>query len=323
MNRDRVLAELAAHQGEYISGQELAARLNISRVAVWKHIEALKEQGYDIAAVSGRGYQLASRGGVIQPEAVRARLVSTLVGSEIIYLPRVDSTNEALKRKRKEQELPEGTVLIAGIQEKGKGRMGRHWESPPGGLWFSFLLQPGIPLEQVALLSLVFALAVARVLDAYLPSGAMIKWPNDIYTENKKLTGILLEASGELDRPEYLIVGIGINTNIAREDFPLELGQVCTSILEQGGTVVSHNELLAGILKSVDEYYLRFMREGFLAILPEFKEKCFHLGKQVELMQGSRKVSGINVDINDRGHLLIDSAGEIIEITTGDVNLIG
>ena len=323
MNRDRVLAELADNQGEYISGQELAARLNISRVAVWKHIEALKEQGYDIRAVSGRGYQLEARGGLISPKDVQGSLGDVLIGSRVIYLPRVDSTNEALKRLRTEGNLKEGTVLAAGVQERGKGRMGRHWESPPGGLWFSVLLQPRIPLERVALLSLVFAVAAARALDTCLPSPAMIKWPNDVYTAGKKLVGILLEASGELDGPEYLIVGTGINTNITGEDFPPELRSVCTSLLDESQTMISHNELLAGILKSMDVYYHRFMQDGFTAILPEFKAKCLHLGQQVELMQGSSKVSGVNVDINERGHLLVDTGKEIVEITTGDVNLVG
>ncbi|MGE5391896.1 MAG: biotin operon repressor, partial [Deltaproteobacteria bacterium] len=160
MNRDSVLAELTAHQDNYISGQELAERLNISRVAIWKHIEALKEQGYDIRAVSGRGYQLVSRGGLVDAQAVQCLLGDAVIGRRIIYLPRVDSTNEAIKRMRLDPGLEEGTVLVAGTQERGKGRMGRHWESPPGGLWFSVYLKPRIPLENIALLSLVFSVAI-------------------------------------------------------------------------------------------------------------------------------------------------------------------
>jgi len=323
MKRDRVLAELAAHQGEYISGQELASRLNISRVAIWKHIESLKEQGYDIRAVSGRGYQLETRGGLIQPAEVQAIKGNTLIGSQIIFVPRADSTNEALKRLRLEQDLTEGTVLIAGTQERGKGRMGRHWESPPGGLWFSVLLQPRVPMEHIALLSLVFAIAVARTLDRYLPAPTALKWPNDVYANNKKVVGILLETSGELDAPEYLIVGIGVNTNISNKDFPPETRSFCTSLLEESTNEVSHNELLAGLLRNLDEYYSRFMQDGFTAILPEFKEKCFHLEKQVELLLGTRQVSGINLDINERGHLLVQTEEGIIEITTGDVHILG
>lgn len=323
MNRDKVLAELAEHQGEYISGQELASRLNISRVAVWKHIESLKEQGYNIRAVSGRGYQLEARGGLIRPAEIQDIKGDTLIGNQVFFIPRVDSTNEALKRLRLEQSLAEGTVLAAGTQEKGKGRMGRHWESPPGGLWFSVLLQPRVPLEHIALLSLVFAIAVARTLDRYLPAPTALKWPNDVYADKKKVVGILLETSGELDAPEYLIVGIGVNTNISNEDFPPEMRSFCTSLLEEGKNEVSNNELLAGLLGNLDAYYGRFMRDGFSAILPEFKEKCFHLGQQVELRQGNRKISGINIDINERGHLLVNNGSEVIEITTGDVNLVG
>jgi len=323
VNRESVLAELAAHQGEYISGQDLAEGLNISRVAVWKHIEALKEQGYDIRAVSGRGYQLAVRGGLIEAQVVQAALAGAQIGKRIIYLPRVDSTNEALKRLRLEENLEEGTLLAAGTQERGKGRMGRRWESPPGGLWFSVILQPRVPLEHIALLSLVFALAVNQTLDQYLPVPAAIKWPNDVYAGGKKLVGILLETSGEMDAPEYLIVGIGINTNIGAEDIPPAMRPLCTSVLEQGGVLVSHNELLAGVLQSLDQYYRRFLEEGFSNILPEFKAKCFHLGQQVEIQQGTRKISGTNIDINERGHLLVDTGEDIVEITTGDVHLLG
>lgn len=324
MNRDRVLAELTAHQGSYMSGQELADRLNISRVAIWKHIEMLKEQGYDICAVSGRGYQLTTPGGLINAQVVQSILVAdALIGSRISYLPRVDSTNEALKRLNTEKALEEGSVLAAGTQERGKGRRGRHWESPAGGLWFSFYLKPRIPLENIALLSLVFSLAIARALDHYLPVPLMIKWPNDVYADGKKLTGILLETSGEMDAPDYLITGVGINSNVRMADFPAELRNSCTSLLEQSGVQVDHNELLAGVLQSLDQYYRRFMQEGFTSILPEFKKRCFHLGQRIELMQGKRKISGNNVDINERGHLLVDSGEDIIEITTGDVNLLG
>ncbi|MGE5389492.1 MAG: biotin--[acetyl-CoA-carboxylase] ligase, partial [Deltaproteobacteria bacterium] len=170
--------------------------------------------------------------------------------------------------------------------------------------------------------SLVFSVAIARALDRYLKVPAVIKWPNDIYLEGKKLTGILLETSGELDAPEYLITGVGINTNIRSDEFPMEMQLFCTSLLEQTRVTVDHNELLAGVLHSMDHYYRRFMQGGFTDVLPEYKEKCFHLGQQVGMMQGNRKVSGINIDINERGHLIVDAGSQMIEITTGDVNLV-
>ncbi|NLW91217.1 MAG: biotin--[acetyl-CoA-carboxylase] ligase, partial [Syntrophomonadaceae bacterium] len=296
MNRNKVLAELTAHQDNYISGQELADRLSISRVAIWKHIAALKEQGYDIRAVSGRGYQL-TRGGPIDPQVVQDALADALIGNRIIFLPRVDSTNETLKRMHLEPGLAEGTVLVAGTQERGKGRIGRRWESPLGGLWFSVYLQPRTPLESIALLSLIFSLAISRVLEGYTP--VAIKWPNDVYASGKKLSGILLETSGELDAPEYLISGIGINTNLPINDFPIEMREISTSLLEQVGITLDHNDLLIEILHSMDQYYRRFLQEGFLGILPEYKERCFHLGKPLEIRQGTRMIRGINTDVNE------------------------
>jgi BirA family biotin operon repressor/biotin-[acetyl-CoA-carboxylase] ligase len=317
--REKILTELAKNRDLYISGTELARRLGISRVAVWKHIEALKNEGYDITGKSGKGYRLSHQG-VIIPEMIKSELAGELIGREIIYYPRLDSSSEALKRSLKDRIVKEGTVYIAGIQEQGKGRRGRKWESPSGGLWFSFLLRPNLPLPQVALLSLTFAVALARSLESMGP--VCIKWPNDIYLGNKKIAGILLEMSGEIDSADYLITGIGLNLNVKQEDFPMSVARGATSLMEEAGRSISANAMLGKILQQLNRYYQEFLDTGFSRIRLEFKSLCMHIGKEVEIQQGGRMIRGVNSDIGEMGDLVIDSPDGRFNISTGDVRLI-
>lgn len=318
--RQKILKELVQNQGSFTSGNQLAESLGISRVAVWKHIEALKEEGYDITGVSGRGYQLENSG-IIIPEEIRASLPQQLIGSQIYYYPRLDSTNEALKRSIKDHP-PEGTVYVAGKQETGKGRRGRKWESPPGGLWFSFLLRPILPLPQTALLSLVFAVSLAKSLDVFLGSLCQIKWPNDIYCQGKKIAGILLEMSGEIDNADYLIVGIGINVNVRTNDLPVAISANSTSLLEVSGHEIDANEVLLTVLKDLDSYYHEFLENGFWGIRSEFKSRCLHLGKVIEITRGQDIIRGINSDIDEMGNLIVKCQDDLIRISTGDVKVL-
>ena len=318
--RQKILKELVKNRDNFASGSQLAESLGISRVAVWKHIEALKKEGYDISGVSGRGYQLNDNG-VIIPDEIRIGLSQQLIGSEIHYYPRLDSTNEALKRSIKECP-PEGMVYVAGKQEGGKGRRGRKWESPPGGLWFSFLLRPTLPLPQTALLSLVFAVSLVKSLDVFSGLPCQIKWPNDVFCQGKKIAGILLEISGEIDNADYLIVGIGINVNVRINDLPAAIGANSTSLLEVSGRVIAADEVLKTVLKDLDSYYHGFLKNGFWAIRLEFKSRCLHLGKAIEITRGRDIVRGINTDIDEMGNLMVQYQDNLVRISTGDVKVL-
>ncbi|MBP8819327.1 MAG: biotin--[acetyl-CoA-carboxylase] ligase [Syntrophomonadaceae bacterium] len=318
--RQKILRKLVQNQNNFISGSQLAESLGISRVAVWKHIEALKEEGYDITGVSGRGYQIKDSG-IIIPDEIRASLPQQLIGSQIYYYPRLDSTNQALKRSIKDH-LPEGTVYVAGKQEEGKGRRGRKWESPPGGLWFSFLLRPTLPLPQTALLSLVFAVSLVKSLDVFLGSLCQIKWPNDIYCQGKKIAGILLEMSGEIDNTDNLIVGIGINVNVRTNDLPAFIGANSTSMLEICGREIAADKVLITALKDLDRYYHEFLKNGFTDIRLEFKSRCLHLGKAIETTRGTDIIRGINTDIDEMGNLMLQYQDTLIRISTGDVKVL-
>ncbi len=318
--RQKILEELIENRDSFISGSQLAESLGISRVAIWKHIEALKEEGYDITGVSGRGYRLNDNG-VIIPDKIRVGLPQQLIGSHIYYYPRLDSTNEALKRSIKDYP-PEGTVYVAGKQEGGKGRRGRKWESPLGGLWFSFLLHPTLPLPQTALLSLVFAVSLTKSLDVFAGLPCQIKWPNDIYCQGKKIAGILLEMSGEIDNADNLIVGIGINVNLRTNDLPVAISTHSTSLLEICGREIATDNLLITVLKDLDSYYQEFLNHGFSSILLEFKSRCLHLGKAIETTRGLDIIRGINTDIDDMGNLVVQCQDNLVRISTGDVKVL-
>lgn len=322
--RDEILSELYRHQGEYVSGQELADRLGITRVAVWKNIEALKEEGYEIEAVSRRGYILHNGKEMVVPGVVQEELKDRLLGRKVIYYPELDSTNEEAKRMiGAGKNLEEGVVIVAGKQTAGRGRLGRKWESPKGGLWFSVVLCPRLPVSELSLLSLVFACAVAKGLGSFLPYPCEIKWPNDIYIKGRKAAGILLELSGELDLANYLITGIGINANVDINSLPDELKGISTSLYMETGRKIDINRLLVSVLRSMDEYYKLFLQNGFAQIREEFKERCMHLGRKVCIKRGNSYIEGINEDIDLMGNMVVNTGREVIRVSTGDVSIIG
>jgi len=244
---------------------------------------------------------------------------NTWLGEKIIYLDEVDSSSEYIKRNL--DEMTEGTVVVARRQLQGKGRAGRVWESPVGGLWFSILLRPDIPLDRTALLSLVFAVAISRGLNRFVWESCWIKWPNDIYIYNKKLAGILLEIDRKGNNT-WLIAGAGINVNIDKKELSPHTQSMAASLAEHAECAIDVNEVLSVVLSYMQSYYLHFLSYGFEDILEEFKAKCQHLQKSVEIHLPDRVVSGINVDIDRQGKLLIDTGREIENISAGDVRVL-
>lgn len=316
--RDTILKELWQYKGEYISGNELAARLGISRVAVWKHIEALKEEGYDIKGISGKGYCLQNTDNIIISSEIAERLKNHLIGKQVISLAKVDSTNQVCKQMITNKQITEGAVIVASEQVNGKGRLGRKWDSPSGGLWFSLLLSPTVPVSELPLLSLVFSIAVSNGLSKFTHVPCQIKWPNDVYLEGKKIAGILLELSGELDGIENVVVGIGINVNIKSNHLP----EIATSIYEHSSQSFKLADVLVEVLQQIEKIYDEFLTNGFSPLLDRFKSACFHLGAEIQVQQGEKKVSGINTDIDEMGRLVIDTAEGIVKVSTGDVSII-
>ena len=205
---------------DYLSGQEICERLNVSRTAVWKVIKQLETEGYEIEAVRNRGYRLRFLGDILSQAELESSIDSGWAGKNILYFDETDSTNTEIK-KAAEKDAPHGTLAVADYQSMGKGRRGRSWAAPHGvGIWMSLLLRPELPPTCASMLTLVAALAVADGIREVCDLEAKIKWPNDIVVNGKKVCGILTEMSTELECINYIVTGIGIN--VANHEFPEE-----------------------------------------------------------------------------------------------------
>ena len=258
------LLELLQSTEGFLSGQELSDHLNVSRTAVWKVMKSLEEDGYEIEAVRNKGYSLKKEPDILTKESCASRINTKWLGKNLMVYDVTDSTNTRLKLAG-EQGAPNGSVAVANAQEAGKGRLGRHWETPRGSaLAFSLLLRPQIQPENASMLTLVAALAVSRAIDEYAGIKTQIKWPNDIVYQGKKLCGILTEMSADMDQIHYVIVGIGINVQMT--DFPKEIQNTATSLKLVTGKTLLRNELLAKVLEEFEVLY-------------EFVEKLPHILK--------------------------------------------
>ncbi len=212
---------------EYLSGQQLCERFQVSRTAIWKVIGQLKEEGYEIEAVKNRGYRLKSVPDLVNQEAVSSLLKTEWAGNTDFFQEEQASTNQTAKMMA-EAGAKHGTLVIAERQTMGKGRRGRIWHSPAGsGIWMSMVLRPNIAPSNASMLTLVAAMAVYDVLSTRIES-CRIKWPNDLVLDGRKVCGILTEMSAEFDAVHYVVIGIGINVNT--ESFPKDIASVATSM---------------------------------------------------------------------------------------------
>ena len=321
--RAKILQALKLTGEQPLSGNDMAEKLGVSRVAVWKHIEILRQEGYPIEAIPGQGYQLQEAENILDVQASQAALEHHTIFKQFNYYPRLDSTSTRLRELLQQGQADEGTVVAALHQSEGRGRLGRDWSSPAGGLWFSFLLRPQLPVQEIACLSLLFALAVSRALQDFVDKDqVLIKWPNDVLIRGKKVAGILLETAGELDRIEYLISGIGINVNLDRNDFPPSLQGQASSLFINRGYPADMQAVFMSVLQSIDRYYRRFLQEGFPTFREEYKGLCYHLGRPVSIQTGQRVIAGTHIDMDNSGAMLVRSSTGIETIHTGDVHVL-
>ena len=313
--------ELLRAAGGYVSGEKMAEQLGVTRAAVWKKIAALRDAGYDISSAPRSGYILRSAPDrLIEPEIVKG-LQTKLVGREIICYDAVDSTNIVLKELAR-QGVENGTVVVADTQGTGRGRMERAFFSPPGkGIWVSILLRPDFLPQEAPKCTLMAAVAVAQAMEKF-GLRAAIKWPNDILHDGRKLVGILTEMSAEMDRVNYIVIGIGINVNIAEEDFPEELRPIATSLMQMKGEPLSRVAFLQELLRELDVLYADVQRAGFAPVLAAWKKYAVTLGQQVRVLgPGGETFEGTAADIDTEGALLIDTEEGQRRVLAGDVSI--
>jgi len=320
--RQAILELLKEHRENFVSGEEISRKFGISRTAVWKHINRLKEEGYDIESVTKLGYKLKGIPDTLLPEEIKSRLQTKLIGQNIYYFSEIGSTNYYCKALG-DKGVSEGAIVIAESQQSGRGRFGRTWISPPQkGLYFSLLLRPRITPQEASRLTFLAAVTVADVLDTHFNLKAGIKWPNDLLHKGKKFAGILLEMKAEAERIDYLVLGIGINVNNKPEEFSGDLAETATSLFIEKGVAISRVELLTTIINGLEKAYFDYLNNGFCKVLELWKKYNITLGKTVTVTNWQTNWSGLAKDIDPNGGLiLVLPDGTEKTVYSGDITL--
>ncbi len=319
--RSRILNLLRQRSGEYLSGEEIARQLDVSRTAVWKHMRELKLEGYAIDAHSRRGYRLQQAPDLLLPDEIRAAVKTKRIGRKIHYFTEIDSTNNAAK-KLAAAGAEEGTIIVSEAQNSGRGRLARGWYSPEQqGIWLSIVLRPHFSPADAPKCTLLAAVAITRAIRSLCNIDCGIKWPNDILYDGKKLVGILTEMSAEMDAINYIVIGMGINVNIQEQDFPEELKAIATSLAMIKGQAVSRLELLCDILMQLENLYAVAVSSGFSEILNEWRKYSITLGQAVNVIGIHQQFSGTAVDIDEDGALLVEATDGRHRVIAGDVSI--
>jgi len=308
----------------FISGKQLSNQLGISRVAVWKQIQKLKQLGYHISSDSQKGYRMISNPDLLLPSEIHRNLHTGYIGQQVFYYPRVTSTNafakENLKDDNKKLKFQEGAVIVAEVQSEGRGRLGRSWYSPSGGIWLTIILFPNLEPAYISRITLMTAVALVQSIKSLYRISVQIKWPNDILSGNQKVCGILTEMIAESDRINHILVGIGVNANIKREYFPEDIREQSISLQEILGERISRIKLVQELLENFERYYDRLQKKQFAPILEEWKENAHTLGKNVTIESGGQTISGQAVDLTSEGALIIRKKdGEFVHVLSGTV----
>lgn len=315
----KILEELKKTES-YISGEELGEKLGVSRAAIWKGIQKLKEQGYEIEAVSNKGYHIVRNQDLYNGIEIEEVCNTTKIAKEVYFYEQTDSTNNCIRKLAKEGKK-EGVVAVAEIQTAGKGRRGKGWQSPKGtGIWMSMLLTPNITPPEAPVLTLLAGLAVCRAVRQQTGLTAMIKWPNDILISNKKICGILTELYAEMDSVHFVITGIGINVNT--EVFPEELQKTATSLKIEKGETISRKNMIKAVIEEFEKIYLQYEKEcSFLPFREEYKKYCINVGKELQVLSKQPFIAK-GVDITEQGELLVQKqTGEKVVVFSGEVSI--
>ena len=321
--REKIIEILMDAHGKCVSGEQMSNILGISRAAVWKHMKVLEREGYEIESIPGTGYRLSVIPDIMDSKIISYGLKTKRFGNCIEIYQTIDSTNSRAKKLALEG-AQEGTVVIAETQIAGRGRMDRKWVSPAKkGLWCSIILKPHIAPEKAPQLTVLAAIAIVKALEEFVGLKADIKWPNDILINGKKLCGILAEIQAEPDKIHSVVLGIGINVNMQKDDFPDELKGSATSILIEKGIAISRNNLLLILLENLEVIYDEYIKSNSLfPFLAFYKSHSISIGENVTVIERNSTFEGYAQNIDEDGALLVKTAdGNIKKIFSADVSL--
>lgn len=321
--KDEILRRFLLANHEPLSGQQLADDLGISRTAIWKHLQALQEDGYKFETIKKKGYILIERPERVDAARITSFLETKRYGQAIHYLNECTSTQTIAHELVRNGAL-DGTLVIAETQTNGKGRMARHWESTGGkGIWMTLIIRPNVMPQQAPQFTLVTAVAVVNAMKSlYKDFKPVIKWPNDILINGRKCTGILTEMIAEIDRVQALLIGIGINVNQDLSDFPQELRSIATSVSLEEKKEIDRAELIATILKYLEHYSDQYIKDGFVPIKKLWEEASGTIGKRIKATTLTEVIEGKAIGITEEGVLEIQlDNGEIKSIYSADIEV--
>ncbi|MFA5255527.1 MAG: biotin--[acetyl-CoA-carboxylase] ligase [Candidatus Omnitrophota bacterium] len=321
---EKILNVLRHNRDSYVSGEELCKLAGISRAAIWKHIEKLRLEGYDIEALPHLGYKLVAIPDSLIPSEIKWKLKTKVFGINVISYRKVDSTNN-IAYELAEKGMKEGTVILADEQLKGKGRHGRHWSSPSrGGIYMSCILRPSIAPNQISKITLLAAIAVAQAIRDFSSLEVTIKWPNDIMMDRKKLCGILTEMKAEQDSADFVVLGIGINVNSSIKHLPRGASSIMEELRHRGDKInLSRVDLARRVLERLEEYYNLMKSEGFGPIIDIWKDLSVMIGSRVKVSLHGKTFEALAHDIDPDGALVVRTESGVLEkISSGDVAVI-
>lgn len=320
--KEEILRLLRSADG-YISGQELCNRFGVSRTAVWKAINQLKEAGYEIEAQQNKGYRLKAAPDLMTEAEIKSLMHTEWVAKEVLYFDTIDSTNTKAQELA-EKGYPSGTLVVADKQESGKGRRGRSWVSPSGtGIFMTLMIKPDINPNNASMLTLVAALAVAKAITSVTGEEALIKWPNDIVVNGKKVCGILTEMNAQFDYINHIVVGIGINVH--NESFPEEISQMASSLMiEAGGKRFHRAQIIAETMSYFEQYYDTFLKtQDLSALVREYDELLVNMNKAVRVLDPKEPFDGKAMGITPKGELIVDTWESRKLVSSGEVSVRG
>ena len=320
--KEEILRLLRSADG-YISGQELCNRFGVSRTAVWKAINQLKEAGYEIEAQQNKGYRLMAAPDLMTEAEIKSLMHTDWVAKEVLYFDTIDSTNTKAQELA-EKGYPSGTLVVADKQESGKGRRGRSWVSPSGtGIFMTLMIKPDINPNNASMLTLVAALAVAKAITSVTGEEALIKWPNDIVVNGKKVCGILTEMNAQFDYINHIVVGIGINVH--NESFPEEISQMASSLtIEAGGKRFHRAQIIAETMAYFEQYYDTFLKtQDLSALVREYDKLLVNRNKSVRVLDPKEPFDGKAMGITPKGELIVDTWESRKLVSSGEVSVRG
>ncbi|MGI0045856.1 MAG: biotin--[acetyl-CoA-carboxylase] ligase [Nitrosotalea sp.] len=320
---DKIVRLLKSHQAEFLSGEDISRSLGLSRAAVWKNMKKLQSLGYKIRSRQNSGYRLDSKTNLMLPWEISDGLQTETIGRKIYYFDTIDSTqNFALKLASKPYE--NGAVVIAERQTRGRGRQNRKWVSPRGGIWLSILLKPNFEVSQVSLFPMLTSLALGIAIEKVLKLKPKLKWPNDLTLKDKKVAGILVDASIESNQIDYLVIGVGINfrvqPNIISKSAKNSKNFYGVTTLVEKKAKSEPIVLLQSFLYELEHLYNKMVAGNISGIKSQWEKRSSTIGKSVKISTPDREIKGRATGIDDDGALLVSSRGIIHRLLVGDVS---